>query len=46
MKAPLSQIVSKLNDLFSGDLSDADLIGYATHLAADESVLLHTCHWK
>jgi type I restriction enzyme R subunit len=32
MNAPLSQIVSKLNDLFSGDLSDADLIGYATHL--------------
>ncbi len=27
LKAPLSQIVSKLNDLFSGDLSDADLIG-------------------
>ncbi|MHB1666078.1 type I restriction endonuclease subunit R [Thiomonas sp.] len=32
VKAPLSLIVSKLNDLFSGDLSDADLIGYATHL--------------
>jgi type I restriction enzyme R subunit len=27
----LSEIVRKMNDLFSGDLTDADLIGYATH---------------
>jgi len=27
----LSEIVRKMNDLFSGDLTDTDLIGYATH---------------
>ncbi len=27
----LSEIVRKMNNLFSGDLTDADLIGYATH---------------
>jgi type I restriction enzyme R subunit len=27
----LSEIVRKMNDLFSGNLTDADLIGYATH---------------
>jgi type I restriction enzyme R subunit len=29
----LSEIVSRMNDLFSGDLSEADLIGYVTTLA-------------
>lgn len=31
-KKRLSEIVQRMNDLFSGDLSEADLIGYATHI--------------
>ena len=29
-KKPLAEIVEKMNDLFSGDLSEADMIGYVT----------------
>ncbi len=29
----LSEIISHLNALFDGDLSDADLVGYATHIS-------------
>jgi type I restriction enzyme R subunit len=30
--APLSELIKKLNKLFEGDLSDADLLGYANHI--------------
>tara|TARA_A100000171_G_C2137229_1_gene151294 strand:+ start:3867 stop:4466 length:600 start_codon:yes stop_codon:yes gene_type:complete len=29
-KKPLAEIVEKMNDLFSGDLSEADMVGYVT----------------
>lgn len=29
-KKPLAEIVGKMNDLFSGDLSEADMVGYVT----------------
>jgi len=28
--APLSEVVPKMNDLFSGELSEADMVGYVT----------------
>ncbi|MER1940723.1 DEAD/DEAH box helicase family protein [Castellaniella sp. FW104-16D08] len=31
-KKPLAEVVEKMNDLFSGDLTEADLIGYVTTL--------------
>lgn len=30
--APLSELIAKLNKLFEGELSDADLLGYAHHI--------------
>jgi type I restriction enzyme R subunit len=30
--APLSELIQKLNQLFEGELSDADLLGYAHHI--------------
>jgi type I restriction enzyme R subunit len=30
--APLSELIEKLNKLFEGELSDADLLGYANHI--------------
>ena len=32
VKARLSEIIQKMNDLFEGELSDADLLSYATHI--------------
>jgi type I restriction enzyme R subunit len=32
VKARLSEIIQKMNDLFEGDLSEADLLSFATHI--------------
>lgn len=33
VKAKLAEIIAKMNDLFEGDLSEADLLSYANHIS-------------
>lgn len=33
IKAKLAEIIAKMNDLFEGDLSEADLLSYANHIS-------------